>query len=271
MGRDPEEDRKKITTIAKQGSRVALMDNLSGVWGTPIVEELLTLPDGIWMDRILGQNEAFVGPCQTVWVATANNVRLRGDLPRRVCYIRLEGPEDPENRSFREKNLLSYVIDNREEIYNAFLILALSWMESGMGSIADIPPWGSYESWTDVVRKALIFSGLRDPYDCRAQTAATSEVGIVRELIAGIAEVLGDAGPSTAGEIADIVWGHAALIGGKYEMARSALIELHPKNKDPQNAVDIGRILTKYRGRVSSGISLQHLSPTSRKWAVELA
>jgi len=268
MGKDAEEDRKKITSLARRGARMILVDNVKGHWGTGIMEEVTTLTDGLWSDRVLSTNDYYMGPLQAVWVVTANNARLRGDLYRRTCYIRLEGPEDPAARRFRIHDVESETLVRRRSLYDACLSILRAWAESGRDTSA-LVPWGSYESWSSWVRGAVVSMGLPDPYESQAAVAAAGDAGSVRDLVHGVAGVIRDLGGSASpGQIAEAVWSTQALVSGRYEDARTALVELHPKNRDPQSAADVGRVLASYRGRVVDGVALRTKSRTSRVWVV---
>lgn len=265
MGVDQEEDRKKITTLARGGARVILIDNIKGNWGTAILEEALTIPDGIWQDRLLGGNESYIGPLQAVWCATSNNVRLKGDLHRRVCYCRLEGPEDPSSRTFRIASIDEETRTRRRELYDACLSILVEWARTGRQH--QLPPWGSYESWSSWVRGAIVHAGLADPAESRGQAASDNDV--VRDLVLGLAEVIQDLGGSaTPGQISDAVFSAGAIISGQYEIARNALVEAHPRNRDPQTGADVGRVLATYRGRVAGGLSLHPRTRVARDWVV---
>jgi hypothetical protein len=266
MGQDPEEDRKKVTTLARQGARIVLIDNVKGLWGTSILEEAMTVPDCVWSDRLLGGNETYSGPLQVVWAVTANNVRLRGDMHRRTCYCRLEGPEDPSSRVFRIRGVDEVVRKDRRVLYNAFLSLLVNWARTPR-DIESLRPWGSYESWSEWIRGAVIHAGLADPADARVEMSTENDS--VHDLVLGVAEVIkAVGGKATPGQIADAVWSASAIVGGQYELARNALVECHPRNRDPQTSMDVRRTLEMYRGRIASGISLQPRTRTSREWVV---
>jgi hypothetical protein len=74
---DPEEMRKKITSIALAGDRVVLLDNLDGTFGNGAIDRALTSTR--WKDRILGKSQDVDLPLIPVWFATGNNVQVAAD------------------------------------------------------------------------------------------------------------------------------------------------------------------------------------------------
>ena len=72
----------------------------------------------VWTDRLLGKNRLVTLPNRAVWIATGNNIRLRGDLPRRAVWCRM----DPKvarpwlRETFTHDPLLDWVLDHRPEL-----------------------------------------------------------------------------------------------------------------------------------------------------------
>ena len=95
---DDNELRKRITTLAMEGDRLVLFDNVDGKFGGPVLDAALTATS--WKDRLLGFNRMASAPLYMTWYATGNNVMIGADTSRRVCHIRLESPvEKPEERT----------------------------------------------------------------------------------------------------------------------------------------------------------------------------
>lgn len=161
-----EELRKKITTLLMYGDRIALFDNLTGGFGDGTLDRCLTSTE--WQDRQLGANRQFRGPVDTTFYATGNNVSIRADTARRVCHIRLESPEErPEERSdLRRPNLVGWVIDQRARLLAAALTILRAFHQAGRPD-HQLKPWGSFESWSRLVRNAVVWCGLPDPGETR--------------------------------------------------------------------------------------------------------
>lgn len=61
---DRDELRKRITSVAAEGERMVLLDNLSGAIGNDQLDAALTADR--WKDRLLGGNRVFDGPLATI-------------------------------------------------------------------------------------------------------------------------------------------------------------------------------------------------------------
>jgi hypothetical protein len=159
---DREELRKKITSLALEGERAVLLDNLAGAVGNDVFDNALT--SAFWKDRILGGNRNYEGPLHLTWFGTGNNVQLGADTSRRVCHIRMESAEErPELKgNFRYKELRKHVRKHRGKLLAAALTILRGWHVAGRPA-HNLPPWGSFEGWSGIVREAIVFAGLPDP------------------------------------------------------------------------------------------------------------
>jgi hypothetical protein len=170
---DRDELRKRITSVAAEGERMVLLDNLAGAIGNDQLDAALTAD--WWRDRLLGGNRMYDGPLSVVWYGTGNNCELRADTSRRTCHIRLESSEErPEDRGgFKYPRLRDHLRRNRNALLSAALTILRGWVTAGRPADG-LPPWGSYESWSGVVRAAVVWAGLPDPGLTRIalQTAA---------------------------------------------------------------------------------------------------
>ncbi|WP_157469121.1 hypothetical protein [Gemmata sp. SH-PL17] len=170
---DREELRKRITSVAAEGERMVLLDNLAGPIGNDQLDAALTADR--WKDRLLGGNRVYDGPLNVVWYGTGNNCELRADTSRRTCHIRMESTDErPEDRGgFKYPRLREHLRRNRDALLSAALTILRGWVVAGRPADG-LPPWGSYESWSEVVRGAVVWAGLPDPALTRIalQTAA---------------------------------------------------------------------------------------------------
>ena len=170
---DREELRKRITSVAAEGERMVLLDNLSGPIGNDQLDAALTADR--WKDRLLGGNRVYDGPLNVVWYGTGNNCELRADTSRRTCHVRMESTDErPEDRGgFRHPRLRDHLRRHRDALLSAALTILRGWVVAGRPAEGP-PPWGSYESWSEVVRTAVVWAGLPDPALTRValQTAA---------------------------------------------------------------------------------------------------
>jgi hypothetical protein len=201
---DREELRKKITSLAIEGERLVLLDNLAGAVGNDVLDMALTAER--WKDRVLGVNRNYDGPLNVCWFATGNNVQLHADTARRCSHCRLETPEErPELRSgLKYPDLRRHVRDRRGALLSAALTILQGWFAAGKPRHG-LTPWGSFEGWSGVVREAVVFAGLPDPGETRLalQTLADRDALAVSALIDALARMDPDRRGVTTAEIVD--------------------------------------------------------------------
>ncbi len=187
---DREELRKKITTLAMEGERLVLLDNLAGAVGNDILDAALTTDR--WKDRVLGGNRVYDGPLHVVWFGTGNNVQLGADTSRRVCHARLESADErPEMKAgFRHADLRGHVRRSRGRLLSAALTILRGWVLGGRPTHG-LRPWGSFEGWSSVVREAVVYAGLPDPGETRMalQTTADRDAAAMGDILDGLARL----------------------------------------------------------------------------------
>ena len=197
-----EELRKKITTFLLYGDRIALFDNLTGSFGDGTLDRALTGTE--WQDRVLGGNRQFRAPLSVTFYATGNNVAIRADTARRVCHIRLESPhERPEERTdVKRPHLMKWVTENRERLLAGALTVLKAYHRAGRPDFG-LKPWGSFESWSALVRNAVVWCGLPDPGETRVavQEQADETARGLRQLIAALDMIDAEGTGKTAAEI----------------------------------------------------------------------
>jgi hypothetical protein len=265
---DREELRKRITSLAAEGERLVLLDNLAGAVGNDVLDAALTTDR--WKDRILGTNRVYDGQLHVTWFATGNNVLLAADTARRVCHVRLETPlENPENRSgFRvSSDLRRHVLARRGELLSAALTILKGWHAAGRPRTG-LKPWGSYEGWSEVVREAVVFAGLPDPGETRMalQTAADRDAGAMATVLHCLERLDPDRRGVTAADVVDKLKNPPAPAPDWYADLRAALEELC-------GGLDTRRIGGRFRAfarRVFAGRFLDKAGTDARavRWAV---
>ncbi|MBL8236471.1 MAG: hypothetical protein JNM66_03575 [Bryobacterales bacterium] len=158
--RDPEEWRKKITTMLVKGSAVVVIDNVEAVLDSDALCSALTAL--VLSDRRFGTFEQLNLPVRCAWIATGNNVRLGGDMPRRAYWIRLDAQSSrPFQRTgFRHEDLREWVKSNRGHLIASLLMIARYWFNSGCPAPSRIKRMGSFESWCNVVGGMLECAGI---------------------------------------------------------------------------------------------------------------
>lgn len=161
---DAEEMRKKITTIAQEGCSLVNLDNLkSGAkFGGEALDSALT--STVWSDRRLGTQTSIEAQLVATWYASGNNVQPKGDMARRVLWLRLEsGVERPEDRdNFRYPDLEGHVRANRAALLADALTIIRGHIQAGRPGMG-LKPLGSFEKWSALTRAAIVWAGYLDP------------------------------------------------------------------------------------------------------------
>lgn len=263
---DEGERRKAITTLAVEGSRVALFDNVGVELGGEALCAALTSTR--WSGRLLGLNTTYDGPLDTVFLATGNNASLGEDMTRRSVYARLEPHvERPEERAgFAHPNLAAWVRENCTELLAAVLTILRAYHRAGRPSIA-LPPAGSFEEWSRAVREPLVWAGFSDPFASRkAMSSATSGCESDKGRLVAAWSTLTKLCPGglTAARALKLVY--PELGPHEPESARDPLPtvrdvfdSLSSDGKRP-SARSLGRYLAQCRGRVFGGVRLDVVS-----------
>jgi hypothetical protein len=267
-----EELRKAITSLALEGDEMVLLDNVTGPFGNDVLDRALTATH--WKDRILGGNNQYDGPLNATWYATANNVYLVGDTPRRAMPIRLESPlERPEEREdFKYPDLRQHVLTNRGRLLSAALTILRAYCRAGCPA-QNLKPWGSFEGWSALVRGAVVWLRMPDPADTREdlRQGGCPEADALAALYAGI-EALDPMGQGlTAASIieqAGLRFGNSVV-----KALLEALPVLCPTKDKPgvlPSSQSLGMKLHHLRGRVIDGKVLERLPDTraGARWRV---
>ncbi len=187
--RDDTDMRKAITSVAMEGLPLVLLDNIDSTLGGASLDAAITART--WSDRILGKS-ATTGdlPLRTVWCATGNNIQFGSDIARRVIPIRLVSPEEsPEDRiGFKHDDLLGWVSANRSRLAVSALTILRAYFVAGCPAQAN-EQFGSFESWSKLVRGSLVWCGADDPLATRETAKASDDSReILGLLIAGLLE-----------------------------------------------------------------------------------
>lgn len=142
-----EEWRKKITSVLLTGATVVVVDNVEYPLGSAHLAAVLTARE--WSDRRLGSSEQVRLPQRATWIATGNNIRLRGDMPRRSYWIRLDAKQAmPWTREgFTHPNLIEWAREHRGDLLAALLTLARAWFAAGKPA-AKVKVLGNFEDWS---------------------------------------------------------------------------------------------------------------------------
>lgn len=172
--REEEEERKRLLAIALDGDPLIVIDNVVGELGSPALD--LAITSRSFKDRLLGKNTTQEAPLYAVFMATGNNMLFRGDMARRVIPIDLAPMEEhPETRAdFQHPDLLTWVAVHRPALVCAALTILRRFHVLGRPAQA-LDAYGSFESWSTLIRSCLVWCGMADPCIGREGLEETSD------------------------------------------------------------------------------------------------
>ena len=157
-----EEWRKRLTSVLLDGPTVITIDNVENKLSSPSLAAVLTAHN--WHDRVLGSTSMVTLPQRATWIATGNNIKLGGDMPRRCYWIRLDSqlarPWQRPTDAFRHPNLLGWIAEHRGELLAALLTIARAWYVAGKPP-GEVPPLGSFEAWARTLGGILAYAGVK--------------------------------------------------------------------------------------------------------------
>lgn len=258
--REDEEWAKRITGLVLEAQRVVLIDNVSGKLGCASLDAALTATT--WRDRRLKTNEMIELPLRVAWYATGNNLQLGDDTARRYLHVRLESPvENPEDRSeFRIPDIKQHVRTRRPSLLAAALTVLRGYIAAGRPK-QNLPAWGGFESWSDLVRSAIVWAGQPDPADSRIdlrQTSDTEAAGLA-QMIAALDAVDPEGHGLRSGDLLRIAQGKdQGFSHDDADTMREALESICDSPLERLNTRRIGSRLGHFRSRVCGGKSLEH-------------
>jgi hypothetical protein len=248
--RDDDEMRKTITAVALGAVPSVLFDNLDVQLGGAALDAAIT--SETWSDRLLGQSRMTGDlPMRTIWSATGNNMAFGSDVGRRVLPIRLQTPlETPENRSgFVHPNLLLWIESQRPQLAVAALTILRAYFVAGC-PIQSGGEWGSFESWSEKIRGAIIWAGGADPLPTRATALAGDDTAaLLRKLISGIEQADPSGMGLTTKEIQRMTFGCQGDVEENEALAEAAF-EICGEHF---NGRQFGRRVRGFVGRVHGG------------------
>jgi len=256
-----EELEKILAGYARQASALFCWDNVTVPFGGGPLDKVLTCGDTVDL-RILGQTSVQTFRWRAVQLFTGNGIELCGDTSRRVLVCRLESPlEDPENRAdFKYPDLLEHVRHNRPRLVGAALTLLRAYVVAGRPPVAGVKRWGSFEQWSDLIVRAIVWAG--GP-DCQGARPADDETADPEK--SDLAQLLAVWPESANGLTTAELLTHTD--GGLHHVVNRIVL---PDERGDRSK-KLGKRLTRMRGRVVGGRRIDSRSLDAgkgRQWFV---
>jgi hypothetical protein len=188
--RSEDDTRKRALPLLREARPIVLIDNVTGTFGGATTNAIIT--SRTFEDRVLGRSSTVSCENLTTWFITGNNVTLSADTPERCLHIRLHCEDESPNlrAGFRYPDLFAVVRERRAELLSSALVILKAFIVAGMPE-QGLPAWGSFESWSRLVRGALVWAGMPDPAVTRYELEADADVetDVKALLVAGIEEL----------------------------------------------------------------------------------
>lgn len=273
---------KKLVSMLVVGESFWLIDNVVGVWRSPVISCLVT--DGAINERLLGSNSWYRGEARMMVCATGNNATLDRDLGRRFIRVRIDpGVETPQARTFNF-DPVDVALACRMDIAHAVLVLVQAYWAAGSPQLGRGD--AGFSEWNRLVRSCVLWVGASDLAD-------KSGLGKLGDPAHSILEEAGSDDPETSAHRMLLHGLHEEFIGANFQ-AKDVLRawELGEKSSDEGlslireglsallagrreiTTVGVGKVLRYRRDRIAGGLVLRQLG-TDRNgvalWAVQTA
>jgi len=267
-----DETRKRALPLLREARPMVLIDNVLGTFGGATTNAITT--SRTFEDRVLGRSVTISCENLTSFFITGNNVTLAADTPERCLHIRLHCEDESPNlrTGFVYPDLFAVVKARRAELLSSALNILKAFMRAGMPD-QGLPAWGSFESWSRLVRGALVWSGLPDPAVTRHELEANADVetDVKAMLVAGIEELQNAReiiGGLRAADILDAMKQEGAHVA---PTLRAALLELATAPSLLPDPKTLSRHLRDAKGRNLRGLVLRcEPDPkAAHRWRVE--
>ena len=275
--RDEPEASKALFSLLLGGSGCVIWDNMVRPLEGAVLNAFLTAAE--FSDRVLGASSNKTVPNRAMFIASGNNLVVRGDACRRILRCRIDAAsETPFLRSFPFDPLVK-VRDSRQVLVRAALTILRGYQTMGVpmgeGELA------SFEAWDQLVRQCVVWCadmgvggevGLKDPASSALRAADENPEKV---LLGRVMEA----------------W--VGVFGGDFVTARDVLngesddLEESPAREDLRQAIEdvfdgethikerrFGQWLAKHRDEVVDGRAFtcsQDLKRKIMKWAVRPA
>jgi putative DNA primase/helicase len=255
-GRNQDELEKRLGGVLLEGGAVISLDNLSFDLQSDLLCQILT--ERTVKVRILGKSEVPECEWRGTIFATGNNVRVLGDLVRRVLTCQLDAKvERPELRKF-SFNPIARVQGNREAYIAAAITIAHAYRTVGRDA-PPVRPLAGFEAWSAIVREPLLWLGEHDPVKSMdAARAADPARAAAYELITHLQQRFG-LGETFSVRDAIAIANETKNTAGtpRYPKFRALLLEhAGTMKRDAVDPVRLGRWLQLQHGRVYGGLRI---------------
>jgi hypothetical protein len=239
------EFRKLLFSSLLANDQAIVLDNIT----RPLEGDLLCsiLTEQSIGDRILGVSKTAEVPTSALFMATGNNLGVKGDMRRRLIACRIIAGERPEQRQFKRTNLLEWVAERRPALVAAGLTALRAYEAAGRPNVG-LVQLGSFEAWSERVRGALVWLGEPDPCSTTERFHQAEPEGEALGVVLRALETVFGGERFTAGDAEAKTNEHTDELNPLSTALQTAEV--------PEVAREIGKYLAKNLDRTKDGLKL---------------
>lgn len=184
MTHNDDETRKTIIASLMEHPESIVFDEAKTLRGGALQNVLTTEHIS---DRVLGISENISVPNQAIWIAMGNNVKVDGDMPRRVVPIRMVATcEDPSLRTdFVIPDIKAWTREHRGELIRACLtMIEYGLTQTRAGSTTRTNPiMGSFERYSIILGDILAGCGVPDFLSNLSRVRESDDIALWRSIV----------------------------------------------------------------------------------------
>lgn len=228
------------------------IDNVNGELGGDMLCQMIERP--LVDVRILGQSKLVRIESRATTFATGNNIRLVGDMTRRVLLCSLDPDmERPELRQFKGDPVAKVAAD-RGKYIAAALVVVRAYVVAGSPDLA--PALASFEDWSRLVRSALIWLGCVDPLETMAKARGDDPVTSSLMALFGHWYKAADGIARTVGQLKQLAF-EKDMAGNLARPDFAEVLSTIAEGRSGDvNSTRLGKFLASYQGRIVDGLKL---------------
>ena len=132
LGGNIEEQKKEMLATLLQSPAMVTYDNIldDSKVQDPVIAKVIT--SKYFKNRVLGKSQDATVPTNTLICLTGNNITLCADLVRRFVTICLTvNDEQPENRIFKNPDVVQHCLNIRDDVILKGLIIIKAYFKNG--------------------------------------------------------------------------------------------------------------------------------------------
>lgn len=262
---DPESEKKALFSALLEGPSSIVIDNVEGEFGSSTLNAILTASE--YTDRVLGASKQAKVLTNSLFMATGNNITIKGDLGARTLLCRIDPRvENPDARQF-EKDLHRWIPENRGRLAVAALTIVKAYIAAGSPRPKGAVNYGRFDEWQRLCRFPLIWLGCADPCESREKIKASNpEVTELQNLLEAWFAVYRE----TSATINQALERCASPSATEDEKALLEAMRAVGEQGPTISARKVGKFLSSREHRIINGISFikGEVSHRTQKWKI---